>query len=152
MAISDCRKLSVQCPKELLDELLKTLRERLTMAIIKATPEETEAFYGCGLVLSGQRCQNSLSNKSFTQNEGDPPLDLQNLPWDPAQMAGTASLSLSNHKKPVEKEEDEPEHARQQTLDQDEHDKQMQAKSEQEIDQLVENLTTLYRQKNSKCP
>lgn len=82
----------------------------------------------------------------------DPPLDLQNLPWDPAQMAGTASLSLTNHKKPVEKEEDEPELARQQTLDQDEHDKQMQAKSEKEIDQLVENLTALYRQKNSKCP
>ena len=42
----------------------------------------------------------------------------------------------------------ENELANQPNLDQDDHDEQMQAKSEQELNQLVDNLVALYRQKS----
>ena len=44
----------------------------------------------------------------------------------------------------------ETELANQPNLDHDEHDEQMLAKSPQELDQLVDGLVALYRQKSEK--
>ena len=46
-------------------------KRSITMTIRKATPEETEAFYGSGLVLFGQRPPTSSTKDLKTQEEDD---------------------------------------------------------------------------------